>query len=88
MAAAQVAAQARTGAEMATRAVFAGMLVGGVLVAPVLATLALFCLFAPALAGLRAVAPALIFVSLVWLALAILGAHLHVERHDGAQDGR
>lgn len=62
-------------------AVFTGLLVGGVLVAPVLATLALVGLFAPQLAGAHRAAPALIFVSLAWLALAIFGAHMQVEQH-------
>lgn len=82
-AAAQLGAQARPAAYVAAHVVFAGLLIGGVLVAPVLATLALVCLFAPPLASLRPLAPALISVSLVWLALAILGAHMQVEHRVG-----
>lgn len=64
-----------TAARSATRALFVGVLVGGVFAAPALVTLALIVLFAPAPLGIRHIAPALIFVSLVWLALAIFGAH-------------
>jgi hypothetical protein len=35
-------------------------------------------LVAPPLAGVRHLAPALIFVSLLWLGLAIFGAHAQV----------
>lgn len=62
------------------QAILAGLLVGGVLVAPVLAALAVVGLFVPQLTGAHRAAPALIFVSLLWLALAIFGAHTQVDR--------
>ena len=71
-------------ARPAARALFAGVLVGGVVVAPVLALVALIVLFAPTPLGVRNLAPALIFASLAWLALAIFGAHAQIEREDAA----
>lgn len=70
----------------AARAFFAGVLVGGVVVAPALALVALIVLFAPTPPGLRHLAPALIIASLAWLALAIFGAHAQVERESAADD--
>jgi hypothetical protein len=63
----------------AARALFVGVLVGGVFAAPALVTLALIVLFAPAPLGIRQIAPALIVASLVWLALAIFGAHAQAQ---------
>lgn len=60
------------------RASFAALLIGGVVVAPVLVVLALIGLLAPPLLAARQVAPALIVVSLLWLGLAIFGAHAQV----------
>lgn len=80
-AAARMGERALPAARALAHAVFAGLLVGGVLVAPVLATLALVGLVAPQLAVAHQAAPALIVVSLVWLAFAIFGAHSQIE-HD------
>jgi hypothetical protein len=79
-AATRIGAQTQVAARSAAHAIVAGLLIGGVLVAPVLAILAVVGLFAPPLAGARQIAPALIFGSLLWLALAIFGAHTQVER--------
>ena len=79
-AAARFGEWARTPALAIAHAVVAGVLVGGVLVAPVLATLALVGLIAPQLALPHRAAPALIVISLLWLALAIFGAHSHAAR--------
>jgi hypothetical protein len=76
---APVGAWAQVAARSASHAVVAALLVGGVLVAPVLALLALLGLFATPLPVAHHLAPALIFVSLLWLALAILGAHMQMD---------
>lgn len=68
----------------AARAFFAGVLVGGVVVAPALVVVALIVLFAPTPLGVRHLVPALIFASLAWLALAIFGAHAQIERESAA----
>jgi hypothetical protein len=73
-------------ARPAARALFAGLLVGGVVIAPVLVVVALIVLFAPTPLGVRHLAPALIFASLAWLALAIFGAHAQIERDGAACD--
>ncbi len=78
-------AKSRPLARHASHAVTVGLLVGGVLVAPVLALLALVSLVSPLSLATRQLAPALIFISLLWLALAIFGAHVQVER-DAARD--
>lgn len=85
VAAARVGERALPAARALAHAVFAGLVVGGVLVAPVLATLALVGLIAPQLAVAHQAAPALIIVSLVWLAFAIFGAHSQIE-HDVEDD--
>ncbi|MGH2503825.1 MAG: hypothetical protein ACRDID_15045 [Ktedonobacterales bacterium] len=72
---ARAGAHAAAAARSAVRALVVGVLVGGVFAAPALVTLALIDLFAPTPLGIRHLAPALIFASLVWLALAIFGAH-------------
>lgn len=77
--ASRVGEQAQVAARAATHTAIAGVLLGGVLVAPVLALFALAVLITPQLVGVRRMAPALIFVSLLWLALAILGAHMQME---------
>jgi len=78
-------AQSRPLARRASRAGAVALLVGGVLVAPMLALLALVSLVSPFALATRQLAPALVFIALVWLALAIFGAHLQVER-DAAND--
>ena len=77
----RIGAHAQTAARATSHVATPALLVGGVLVAPALAILALVSLFAPGLGGLRHVAPALIFMSLLWLALAILGAHAQASPH-------
>lgn len=84
--AARLGSQAQTAGRSAANAIVAGLLVGGVLVAPALATLAILALFVPQLAGARHIAPALIFGALLWLAMAILGAHAQVERQPDDHD--
>lgn len=79
--AARVGGQALHATRPLWHAVVAGLLVGGVLVAPWLAMLALVGLLAPQLTGAHRAAPSLILVSLLWLALSIFGAHVRVERH-------
>ncbi|HZC05477.1 MAG TPA: hypothetical protein VE338_07530 [Ktedonobacterales bacterium] len=64
----------------ALRTIIAGLLIGGVLVAPALAVVAVVALFAPIPAAVRHLAPALIVASLIWLTVAIFGAHTQVER--------
>lgn len=66
--------------QAAARKVIAGLLVGGVLVAPILAVAAIVSLVAPMPLSLRHMAPAMTFIALIWLALAIFGAHTQVER--------
>ncbi len=83
---ARIDARTPVAVRAALHAVRAALLVGGVLVAPVLAILALVGLFAPVLAAERPIAPALIFGSLLWLALAISGAHMQVERRAEAHE--
>ena len=73
-------AQSRPLARHASHALTVALLVGGVLVAPVMALLALVSLFAPFSLAPRSLAPALIFIALLWLALAIFGAHIQAER--------
>ena len=73
-------AQSRPLARHASHAVTVALLVGGVLVAPVMALLALVSLVAPFSLATRSLAPALIFAALLWLALAIFGAHVQAER--------
>lgn len=63
----------------ALQALMAALFAGGVLVAPILALVALVSYFAPSM-PLRALAPALITVALVWLVVAIVGAHTQAER--------
>ena len=75
-----VVEQALALGQAAMRRIIAGLLLGGVLVAPVLAVAAIVSLVAPMPAGLRHIAPALTFIALIWLALAIFGAHTQVER--------
>lgn len=58
---------------------FLALLVGGVFAAPAMALFALTSLFMP-FAALREVAPTLIGLSLVWLTVAILGAHIQPQR--------
>lgn len=84
--AARIGAQAHAAGRSAASAIVAGLLVGGVLVAPALATLAILALFVPQLTSARHIAPALIFAALLWLALAILGAHAQVERQAEERD--
>jgi hypothetical protein len=79
-------AHAAVAARSAVRALFVGLLVGGVFAAPALVTLALIVLFAPTPLGVRHLAPALIFASLAWLALAIFGAHAQAQFGDRASD--
>ncbi len=74
------AEQALALVQAAMRKVIAGLLLGGVLVAPILAVAAIVSLVAPMPMALRHMAPALTFISLIWLALAIFGAHTQVER--------
>lgn len=69
----------------AARALFVGVLVGGVFAAPALVAAALVVLFAPMPLGARHLAPALIFASLAWLALAIFGAHVQVAYGEAAE---
>jgi hypothetical protein len=57
------------------RALATGVLAGGVLVAPLLVVCGLLCLFAPLAPEGRHIAPALIVVALLWLLVAIFGAH-------------
>jgi hypothetical protein len=80
----QVSVPARVAARPAWRAIVASLLIGGVLVAPLLVVVALVALVAPPLEGVRQLAPALIFVSLLWLGLAIFGAHAQVVCPPGA----
>lgn len=82
MARVHVAAAVRVSA----RTIFVGVLVGGVFAAPALVAAALVVLFAPMPLGVRHLAPALIFASLAWLALAIFGAHAQVA-HDQTAEG-
>lgn len=84
--AARLGAQAQAAGRSAASAIVAGLLVGGVLVAPALATLAILALFVPQLTSARHIAPALIFGALLWLAVAILGAHAQVERQADERD--
>lgn len=58
---------------------FLALLVGGVFAAPAMALFAVASLFMP-FAPVRAIAPTLIGLSLVWLTVAILGAHIQPER--------
>lgn len=58
---------------------FLALLVGGVFAAPAMALFALASLFMP-FAAVREIAPTLIGLSLVWLTVAILGAHIQPER--------
>ncbi len=84
-----VATAARTGASAISSAAgaargiaptfFLALLVGGVFAAPAMALFALTSLFMP-FASVRAIAPTLIGLSLVWLTVAILGAHIQPER--------
>lgn len=74
------AEQALALGQAAARKVIAGLLLGGVLVAPILAVAAIVSLVAPMPLSLRHMAPAMTFISLIWLALAIFGAHTQVER--------
>jgi hypothetical protein len=82
-------AHAAVAARASAHALFVGVLVGGVFAAPALVAAALVVLFAPMPLGARHIAPALIFASLAWLALAIFGAHAQVaygETAEGAPD--
>ena len=88
---AQVAAQAQVAAHVATQVAVAALLIGGVVATPLLAALALVALVAPAFPFVRHAAPALIVASLVWLALAIIGAHMGIGQrttHDDADTSR
>lgn len=67
----------------ALQALMAALFAGGVLVAPILALVAVASYFAP-LMTLRALAPAMITVALVWLVVAIVGAHTQAERSAAA----
>lgn len=58
---------------------FLALLVGGVFAAPAMALFALASLFTP-FAAVREIAPTLIGLSLVWLTVAILGAHIQPQR--------
>ncbi len=84
-----VATTTRTGASVISSATeaargiaptfFLALLVGGVFAAPAMALFALASLFTP-FAAVREIAPTLIGLSLVWLTVAILGAHIQPER--------
>lgn len=73
-------------AKAVLRAIAVGVLAGGVLAAPLLGVLGLVLLFAPVNAGWRDTAPALIVVALLWLVVAIFGAHAHASPASGADD--
>ncbi len=83
---AQVAAQAQVASRVAARAAVAALLIGGVVATPLLAALALVALVAPTFPFARHAAPALIVASLVWLALAILGAHMGIGQRTPRDD--
>lgn len=72
-------------ARASAHALFVGVLVGGVFAAPAMVAAALVVLFAPMPLGARHLAPALIFASLAWLALAIFGAHAQVAYGEPAE---
>lgn len=72
-------------ARASAHALFVGVLVGGVFAAPAMVAAALVVLFAPMPLGARHLAPALIFASLAWLALAIFGAHAQVAYGETAE---
>jgi len=78
-------AHAAAAARATAHAIFVGVLVGGVFAAPALVAAALIVLFAPMPLGARHLAPALIFASLAWLALAIFGAHAQVAYGEAAE---
>lgn len=74
----QLGAQSRVAARSLWRALVAGLLIGGVVAAPVLVVVALVGLLAPLPRAFHQVAPELILASLLWLGLAIFGAHAQV----------
>jgi len=74
----QIGAQSLVAAHALWRAIVAGLLIGGVVVAPVLVVVALVGLLASPPLAAHQVASALIVASLLWLALAIFGAHAQV----------
>ena len=74
----QIGAQSLVAARSLWRAIVAGLLIGGVVVAPALVVVALVGLLASPPLAAHQVASALIIASLLWLALAIFGAHAQV----------
>jgi hypothetical protein len=74
----QIGAQSLVATRSLWRAIVAGLLIGGVVVAPMLVVVALVGLLASPPLAAHQVASALIVASLLWLALAIFGAHAQV----------